>query len=132
LQAKIVEAGHRVWLPWGNDDERARADRIAASQPEAQVLPRLGLSGLATLLLESWGAVAVDTGLGHLAAALDVPAVSLYGPTDTRLIGAYGMNQLHLEAPLGAQETNDPQAMMASITADAVWEALQSVAGSAH
>jgi heptosyltransferase-1 len=132
LQAKIVGAGHRVWLPWGNDEERARADRIAASQPEAQVLPRLGLSGLATLLLESWGAVAVDTGLGHLAAALDVPAVSLYGPTDTRLIGAYGMNQLHLEAPLSARETNDPQAMMASITADAVWEALQSVAGSAH
>ena len=132
LQALIAESGHRIWLPWGNERERARAERIAATHSQAQVLPALGLSGLATLLLESWGAVAVDTGLGHLAAALDVPAVSLYGPTDTRLIGAYGMHQQHVQAPLGGQETNDPQAMMASITADVVWEALHSVAGGAH
>ena len=132
LQSLIAEAGHRTWLPWGNVEERARAERIAATHEQAEVLPSLGLSGLATLLLESWGAVAVDTGLGHLAAALDVPAVSLYGPTDTRLIGTYGMHQAQLRAPLGVNDTTDPQVMMDSITAEAAWQALQSTAGSEH
>jgi len=40
----------------------------------------------------------VDTGLGHLAAALAVPTLSLYGPTSPTLIGAYGPNQFHLRA----------------------------------
>jgi len=132
LQELIAQSGHRIWLPWGNDLERARAERIAPTHSQAQVLPALDLRGLAALLLESWGAVAVDTGLGHLAAALNVPAVSLYGPTDTRLIGAYGMHQRHIRAPLGQQGTSDPQLMMTSITAETVWEALQDVASSAH
>lgn len=39
--------------------------------------------------------VAVDTGLGHLAAALDVPTISLFGPTNPGLTGAYGRTQIH-------------------------------------
>jgi heptosyltransferase-1 len=38
----------------------------------------------------------VDTGLGHLAAALAVPTLSLYGSTSPALVGAYGSNQFHL------------------------------------
>lgn len=38
--------------------------------------------------------VSVDTGLSHLAAALDRPNITLYGPTDPRLIGGYGKNQM--------------------------------------
>lgn len=34
--------------------------------------------------------VAVDTGLGHLAAALDVPTLSLFGPTNPGFTGATG------------------------------------------
>ena len=70
------------------------------------------------------GAVAVDTGLGHLAAALDVPSVSLYGPTSTELIGSYGGNQVHLVSSLAAQADADAGAMMAAIEPDAVWESL--------
>ena len=40
--------------------------------------------------------MAVDTGLGHLAAALDVPTISLFGPTNPGLTGAYGKGQIHL------------------------------------
>ena len=114
----------QVWLPWGSPEEKARAERIAARAGNATALPRLDLLGLAGKLLEADAAVAVDTGLGHLAAALDVPTVSLYGPTSTSLIGAYGRNQVHLESPLGAADTSDPQAMMSSITAAQVWSQL--------
>lgn len=124
--AKLAEAdGYAVWLPWGSEAERARAERIAGQCSSTAVLPRLDLLGLSGLLLEASGAVAVDTGLGHLAAALDVPTVSLYGPTSTRLIGAYGHNQVHIQSPVGAADTNDPVAMMDAIQPEQVWTALQ-------
>ncbi|KAA1190614.1 lipopolysaccharide heptosyltransferase I [Pseudohalioglobus sediminis] len=124
--AKLAEAdGYAVWLPWGSEAERARAERIAGQSSGTAVLPRLDLLGLSGLLLEASGAVAVDTGLGHLAAALDVPTVSLYGPTSTRLIGAYGHNQVHIQSPVGAADTNDPVAMMDAIQPEQVWTALQ-------
>ncbi|WP_165954206.1 lipopolysaccharide heptosyltransferase I [Seongchinamella unica] len=118
-------ADYPVWLPWGSEVEKARAERIAEGCESASVLPRLDLMGMAGLLLEVDGAVAVDTGLGHLAAALDVPTVSLYGPTSTRLVGAYGKNQVHIQSRLGADDTSDPLAMMSSITPGQVWSELQ-------
>lgn len=119
------KAGYPVWLPWGNEAERERAQRIAKESPSAEVLPRLDLLGLAGMLLEVNGAVAVDTGLGHLAAALDVPTVSLYGPTNTKLIGAYGRNQEHIESPVTMDDSDDPLVMMTAITPAQVWDRLQ-------
>jgi heptosyltransferase-1 len=96
------------------------------------------------MLCQAHGAVAVDTGLGHLSAALDVPTVSLYGPTNTRLIGAYGRNQVHIESPLlsaasqvslqpgqGGGDTTDPLALMQAITPGTVWLALRAILPSA-
>ncbi|MDR3214111.1 MAG: lipopolysaccharide heptosyltransferase I [Azoarcus sp.] len=93
-------AGWQVRLPWGNDAERARADRIAAGAGGAQVLPRLPLAGLAAELAAAVACVAVDTGLGHLAAALDVPALSLFGPTHPGFTGAWGCRQCRLATDL--------------------------------
>ena len=121
------EAGLPVRLPWGSEEEKARAEEIASRCDTATVLPRLDLMGLAGLLLEASGAVAVDTGLGHLAAALDVPTVSLYGPTSTKLVGAYGRNQVHIQSELGVADTTDPLAMMSSISAEQVWASLQPI-----
>jgi heptosyltransferase-1 len=127
LAQLAVQSGYTPWLPWGSEQERARAERIVDAEEGARVLPRLDLLGLAGMLLEVQGAVAVDTGLAHLSAALDVPTVSLYGPTDTRLIGAYGRNQVHIQSPLGVRDTADPVAMMASISPPSVWAELQAI-----
>ncbi len=127
LARLAVAAGYPVWLPWGSDAEKDRAARIADQCEGAGVLPQLDLLGLSGLLLDASGAVAVDTGLGHLAAALDVPTVSLYGPTSTRLIGAYGRNQVHIQSPVGVADTRDPVAMMAAIEPQRVWSELQSI-----
>lgn len=118
-------AGLRVWLPWGDEVEQARAERIAAQLDNAQVLPRLDLRGLASMLLQVRTAVAVDTGLGHLSAALDVPTVSLYGPTKASLVGAYGDNQVHLSSP--ASSSASAEEAMRAITPDHCWRAVSSL-----
>ena len=125
------EAGYRVWLPWGNDEELQRAQRIADNGCNTEVLPRMNLQQLAGLLQRVRGVVAVDTGLGHLAAALAVPAVSLYGPTSTSLVGTYGRNQVHLQSPLVDGDITDPAILMQAITAAAVWQALAAAIGEA-
>jgi heptosyltransferase I len=97
--AKLVsQQGLVIKLPWGNKEEQERAHRIAALCPQAQVLPRLNLKDMASVLAGAKAIVAVDTGLGHLAAALDVPTVSLYGPTNPNLSGALGVSQRHIAA----------------------------------
>jgi len=86
-------AGWEVRLPWGSEVEHERAQRIAKNLSGVHVLPRLPLAGLATELGAATACVAVDTGLGHLAAALDVPTLSLFGPTNPGLTGAWGRRQ---------------------------------------
>ncbi|MFN3580744.1 MAG: lipopolysaccharide heptosyltransferase I [Pseudomonas sp.] len=96
LAERLVELGVQVRLPWGSPAEQARAERLAAGLEGVQVLPRLSLAGMAHMVAAASACVAVDTGLGHLAAALDVPTLSLFGPTNPGLTGAYGASQIHL------------------------------------
>lgn len=96
LAVRLGPLGVSVKLPWGNAEEKARAERIARNLKHVAVLPRLNLAGIAKVLANASACVAVDTGLGHLAAALDVPTLSLFGPTNSALTGAYGRSQIHL------------------------------------
>ncbi len=75
LAQRMGERGWSVRLPWGNEAERQRAERLAEGLENASVLPRLSLAGMAKVLAGASACVAVDTGLGHLAAALDVPTL---------------------------------------------------------
>ncbi len=95
-----TEAGYEVLIPWGNPNERIRADFIARDNEQVTVLDKQSLSGLAQKVNGSSGVIAVDTGLGHLAAALSKPTVSLYGPTNPDLSGTFGAKQLHLNSNL--------------------------------
>lgn len=100
LIKKVTHTGLHVVLPWGNNEEKQRAEYLAAAAENnrALILPKLKLSQLATVFTQAKAAVMVDTGLGHLAGALKIPAVSLYGATDKALIGTMGDNQIHLSA----------------------------------
>ncbi len=96
LAEQMSSQGWAIRLPWGNETEKARAERIATGIENAAVLPKLNLAGVAKVIAGASACVAVDTGLGHLAAALDVPSISLYGPTLPGRVGAYGRGQVHL------------------------------------
>ena len=98
LTAMASAAGLRVRIPWGNDHERRRAERIAAASGAVEVLPRMTLSELAGVIVSATAVVGVDTGLVHLAAALSTPCITLYGSTDPGLIGTLGESQSQLRA----------------------------------
>ena len=87
-----------IRLPWGNEQEKARAERLAQVHSKVIVLPKLTLTELAKQLANAKAVVSVDTGLAHLTAALDKPNITLYGATDPKLIGCYGKNQHYLSA----------------------------------
>lgn len=99
--AHIATAGgYRVLLPWGDVDEKRRAELIAEDNSQIKVLDKQTLSELAQKIHASTGVIAMDTGLGHLAAVLSKPTISLYGPTNPRLSGTWGDSQLHLKSDL--------------------------------
>ena len=65
-------------LPFGNADEEARAQRIAAAVPSAQVAPRMGFVEAAGLLAHARAVIGLDTGFTHLAAAFNTPVVGVF------------------------------------------------------
>jgi len=136
LIERATAAGYSVLLPSGNDEEQVRAQRLAATSPLAHALPRLSLSAVAAIMDGAMAAVCCDTGLGHLAAMLNLPAIHFYGPTDATLIGAQGPGQQHIIAssehyscaPCYLKQCQfpavDTAACMASFQPEQVWQAL--------
>ncbi len=98
LAMLAADRGYSIRLPWGNDVERERAQAIAKGIPAVSVLERQSLTEMARQIAQADGVVAVDTGLGHLAAALATPTVSIYGPTNPGLSGTFGHKQVQLSA----------------------------------
>lgn len=87
LGRRYAAAGCPAVLPWGDAAERERAQRLAAALPGAIVPERLPLDVLAGVFASASAVVGVDTGLTHLAAALDVPVVGIYGTTSPGTTG---------------------------------------------
>ena len=90
LAQALAERGVTSVFPSGSLRERERVVRLAAAVPGAIVAPPLGLSALAGLLGQAQVVVGVDTGLVHLACALNRPSLALYTATDPALTGVYG------------------------------------------
>ncbi len=89
LADALLQKGLTPLLPWGDNAERARAEAIHAACPGVQVLSRASLRSLALVLGHARAVVGVDTGLLHLAGALERPVVGLYTGSDPLLTGVY-------------------------------------------
>ena len=87
LGEHLHRSGLRAVLPWGSEQEKVRSERLSAAIPDAICAPRLNLNEAAALLGKARAVVGVDTGLSHLAAALDVPTIGIYTATDPGLTG---------------------------------------------
>jgi heptosyltransferase-1 len=86
LSRRAIAQGWRIALPHAGADELERAQRIAGALGHpAQVWPAMGLDALVDRLGATQGVIGVDSGLSHIAVALDLPHVQLYNwPTAWR------------------------------------------------
>src|SRR5262245_18336512 len=120
LGQRLIAAGHRLGLPHGSDAECARSVRIAqALGPMAEVWLRLSLDALTERMARSAGAIGVDSGLSHIAVALDLPHVQIYNFDTAWRTGPIGSGR---QRSVYAQPTPDVAA---------VWECWTQVANAA-
>lgn len=90
LGRTLIQQGKSIVLPWGNQAERAVSEQIAsACGAAAQVPPRLTLAAIVGLMEQAVGVVGVDTGLVHIAAALNRPTIELYNFDTAWRTGGY-------------------------------------------
>lgn len=78
LAQRLQRAGFGVALPHAGARELATSQAIAAAVEGAWVLPAMGLDVLTDTLARCAGVVGVDSGLSHIAVALDLPHVQIY------------------------------------------------------
>ena len=134
LTLRAAGSGFAVLLPWGSKAERERAVRIAGA--EGIVLPDLSIGQKASVILHATAVVGLDTGLSHIAAALNVPAISLYGATDPLLVGATGKNQINIASKFEcvychktrckyAESSDFKPACFVEITPEHVWQQME-------
>lgn len=130
--------GYRIKISGGSDEEISRAKRIAKQISGVDLLPRLSIHQMAALLSNAKAAVSVDTGFGHLAAALDVPVVSLYSSTNPIYTGIVSRSSIQLAAEFACapclnrvcnykKNADVNPACFGTVTPSKVWQALQSV-----
>ena len=90
LGEHLRTCGVRIVLPWGNQAERDTAERLARALPNALLAPGMTLLHAAVMLSRATIVVGVDTGLAHLAVALQRPTVGIYITTRPELTGLHG------------------------------------------
>ncbi|WP_417326823.1 lipopolysaccharide heptosyltransferase I [Halarcobacter sp.] len=79
--AKIVNSiDENFIIAWGNEEEKSIAQTIAETS-KAVVLPRLSLNDLKALVSKVDLLIGNDTGPTHMAWALNIPSITLFGCT---------------------------------------------------
>jgi lipopolysaccharide heptosyltransferase I len=119
LGRRVMGQGWRIALPQAGAAESERAERIAAAlAPAAEVWPSMSLDALADRMGATHGVVGVDSGLSHIAVALDLPHVQIYNfPTAWRT-GPLASHGHAYQVSIEGSPTPD---------VDAVWDAWQRV-----
>ncbi len=92
LAQKIIAQGDVVYVPQASEREWQFAQRLAEPLGEdVHVLPRLSLAEVCDKMSQCKGVVSVDSGLGHLAVALNLPVVQLFSQPRIQRAGPVGV-----------------------------------------
>ena len=89
LALRIMQAGYRVILIGGGEDREIAAEVLTEVPQAGSAVGRLKLGETAALLKKCQLLIGNDSGPLHLAAALGVPTLGLFGPTDPRQFYPY-------------------------------------------
>ena len=106
--------GRSVFFIAGEADEALRV-RLSALNPPVCLLTNATLVDVAGALSNCESFAGNDSGITHLAAALNLPVVALFGPSDASIWGPRGHRCCVIQAPEGNLNLLEP---------DSVWAAL--------
>jgi len=130
----LAAQGLKSILNYGPGEEELANAAQAASQGAALAMS-LNLTELIALTRRARLFIGGDTGPLHLAAALRVPVVAIYGPTDPARNGPYGTRRMVLRSPQSftthARKT-EPDEGLRAIGSDAVVAAARELLDSTH
>lgn len=73
-------------LIWGSEAEKLDAQWIADRSSNAQIAPKMSLSELVNFIAHCDLTIGNDTGPTHMAWAMNKPSITLFGPTNERMI----------------------------------------------
>ncbi|WP_032112476.1 lipopolysaccharide heptosyltransferase I [Candidatus Paracaedibacter symbiosus] len=99
LARLIGEIGFTVTIPWSTPQEHQEALRIQSAGNHVHVLAKMDLGKLAAIIQHHSLTVSVDSGLGYLSAAFQIPTFILWGPTTPNMIGQFDNYQHNLISP---------------------------------
>lgn len=86
----------------GGPGEEQLVESVASSMGEPSIQATgLSLGQVGAILARSILAVGTDSGIMHLAVAMNTPTVHLYGPVDSRAFGPWGEPRLHAVVTAG-------------------------------
>jgi heptosyltransferase-1 len=66
---------------WGNESEKNMAEQIQKITPEVHIVDKLTLDGLKAFITQTNLVIGGDTGPTHMAWALNIPSITLFGST---------------------------------------------------
>jgi len=127
----LADRGVRSVINFGPGEE-ALAQATAVAGAGAAVALQCTISELIALTRRAKLFIGGDTGPLHLAAALQVPVVAIFGPTDPARNGPYGTRSVVLRNPESATthaRNPNPDEAMLEIGVDAVVDAARSLLG---
>jgi heptosyltransferase-2 len=113
---RLRDNGREVVLVLGEADAAAAA-RVAREVPELAVLTGLTLVELAATLSECAAFLGNDSGITHLAAAVGLPVVALFGPSNADVWAPRGRG--------GVRVLRAPEGELERLTISAVWETIE-------
>jgi len=73
--------GENILIVWGNEGEKEKAQWLEAQSPNIKALPKIDLNTLKELIDKADLLIGNDTGPTHIAWGLNIPSITLFGPT---------------------------------------------------
>ncbi len=83
-----------ILVAWGGEEEREKAQWIEANSTYAKALPKINLNALKALIAHSDLLIGNDTGPTHMAWGLNVPSITIFGPTPVNRVYQTPINKV--------------------------------------
>jgi len=97
-QEKFVQIAHTLQantlVVWGNEEEYQKAKYIETHTPYAKAMPKINLNTLKALISQSDLLIGNDTGPTHMAWGLNIPSITIFGPTPTSRVYITPINKV--------------------------------------